>query len=107
MRIRTASPLTSLLAIVCALAEPQHVDETNPYNGPAIPVCDLVDTTIEGDGTKLIRLVGALAVKLASANATNSINVIALAYVLNKDNYGFTKLTVVSSRPCQIHLYQG
>jgi hypothetical protein len=57
------------------------VDEQYPYTGPAVPVGDWVDPTINGNGKGFPRLVEAPAVTPATSNPTNNINVISMAYV--------------------------
>jgi hypothetical protein len=57
------------------------VDESYPYTGPAVPVGDWVDPTINGNGKGFPRLVEPPAVVPASPNPTNNINVIALSYI--------------------------
>jgi hypothetical protein len=59
----------------------RDVDTRFPYTGPAVPIADWVDQTINGNGKGYPRLVEAPAVKPASSNPTNNINVIALAYL--------------------------
>lgn len=89
MKATTASALfgAALLAAVPTTATPikekRDVDTRYPYNGPAVPVGDWVDDTINGNGKGFIRLVESPAVKPASSNPTNSINVISLAYIPN------------------------
>lgn len=82
----TAAVAAALLATVAKAApklthEVRDVDESYPYVGPAVPVGDWVDNTINGNGKGFPRLVEAPAVKPASANPTNNINVITFAYV--------------------------
>ncbi|KAL7783600.1 Metallo-dependent phosphatase [Trichoderma ceciliae] len=62
------------------------VDELYPYTGPKVPVGDWVDPTIKGNGEGFIRLVEPPAVKPASTNPTNNVNVISLSYVPNGIN---------------------
>ncbi|KAK9423126.1 putative Acid phosphatase AphA [Seiridium unicorne] len=75
----------SLASLAQAAPRLQHevrdVDETYPYVGPAVPVGDWVDPSVNGNGRGFPRLVEAPAVKPASANPTNNINVVALAYI--------------------------
>ncbi|KAF4449376.1 acid phosphatase [Fusarium austroafricanum] len=72
-----------LLAAILA-ASPVHsvptVDEKYPYKGPAIPVGDWVDPSVNGNGKGFPRLVEPPAVKPGSANPKNNVNVISLAY---------------------------
>ncbi|RDW57066.1 purple acid phosphatase-3 [Coleophoma cylindrospora] len=87
MKTSTASSalLGALSALTCVYAAPV-VDEEYPYTGPAVPVGDWVDPSINGNGKGFPRLVEPPAVQPASANPTNNINVIALAYVPNGIN---------------------
>lgn len=91
MRPQTSLALFSLLS-PAALAIPvgdddssnlrkRWVDETYPYTGPAVPIADWVDPTVNGNGKGFPRLVEPPAVQPASKNPTNNINVIALSYV--------------------------
>lgn len=58
----------------------RDVDTRFPYTGPAIPVGDWVDPTVNGNDKGFPRLVEAPAVKPASAKPKNNINVISLSY---------------------------
>lgn len=84
--------VAAVAAADLALAAPklQHevrdVDETYPYLGPAVPVGDWVDPTVNGNGKGFPRLVEAPAVQPATADPTNNINVVALAYIPNGVN---------------------
>jgi hypothetical protein len=89
MRTRTASALVSALTAITVRAIPQYVDETYSYNGPAVPVGDLVDQTVNGNGQGFIRLYESPAVTPAISNPTNNINVVALAYVPGGINIHF------------------
>jgi hypothetical protein len=87
MKTATKSALVSALlsaipvnAGVVPVTE-RDVDTRFPYTGPAVPVGDWVDPTIQGNGKGFPRLVEAPAVKPASSKPTNNINVISLAYV--------------------------
>jgi hypothetical protein len=64
----------------------RDVDETYPYTGPAIPVGDWVDTSINGNGKGFPRLVEPPAVKPATSTPSNNVNVIALSYIPNGIN---------------------
>jgi hypothetical protein len=57
------------------------VDTAYPYTGPDVPIGDWVDPTINGNGKGYQRLVEPPAVKPASENPTNNVNVISLAYL--------------------------
>ena len=61
-----------------------------PYVGPAIPIADWSDQTVSGDGKGFVRLNEPPAVWPSSANATNNINTIALAYIPNGMNVHFS-----------------
>ncbi len=62
------------------LAE-RDVDTRFPYTGPAVPVGDWVDPTINGNGKGFPRLVEPPAVAPGSAKPTNNVNVISLSYI--------------------------
>ncbi|UPL01111.1 hypothetical protein LCI18_012045 [Fusarium solani-melongenae] len=71
-----------LAAILATLAQSAPtVDETYPYRGPKVPIGDWVDPTINGNGKGFPRLVEPPAVKPASANPSNNVNVISLSYI--------------------------
>ncbi|OOF93875.1 hypothetical protein ASPCADRAFT_407369 [Aspergillus carbonarius ITEM 5010] len=76
----TASALLVALSATAVQARPL-VDERYPYTGPAVPVGDWVDPTINGNGKGFPRLVEPPAVKPATANPRNNVNVISLSYI--------------------------
>ncbi|TPX07727.1 uncharacterized protein E0L32_010623 [Thyridium curvatum] len=78
--MKTEALIGAALLAVASEAVPT-VDTTYPYTGPEVPVGDWVDPTVNGNGKGFPRLVEAPAVKPATANPTNNVNVIALAYV--------------------------
>jgi hypothetical protein len=83
MKATTSSALLAALAALCVqtgCAIPT-VDESYPYTGPAVPIGDWVDPTINGNGKGFPRLVEPPAVVPSSSNPTNNINVIALSYI--------------------------
>lgn len=82
MRSTTASALLGalLLSATSVLAAPT-VDESYPYTGPAVPIGDWVDPTINGNGKGFPRLVEAPAVTPASSTPSNNINVVSLSYL--------------------------
>jgi acid phosphatase len=90
--MKSIAPLAAAVLAELAQAAPRlphevrDVDETYPYVGPAVPVGDWVDPTINGNGRGFPRLVEAPAVKPATENPSNNINVIALAYIPNGVN---------------------
>ncbi|EMC97780.1 hypothetical protein BAUCODRAFT_66241 [Baudoinia panamericana UAMH 10762] len=59
----------------------RDVDTRFPYTGPAVPIGDWVDQTINGNGKGFVRLTEPPAVKPSSSSPTNNINVISLSYV--------------------------
>ena len=85
MKSSTASALLSaLLAVDLARAVPpqkRDVDTRYPYKGPAVPVGDWVDNTVNGNGKGFPRLVEPPAVKPSSKKPTNNVNVIQVSYV--------------------------
>ena len=80
MKSITLVALLGALSTIDAVAVPT-VDDRYPYTGPAIPIGEWVDPTVSGNGKGFPRLVEPPAVKPATANPTNNINVIALSYV--------------------------
>lgn len=88
MKATTASALFAALSLLCVRAAPAPapapaplVDETYPYNGPAVPVGDWVNPTVNGNGKGFPRLSEPPAVTPAKKKPTNNINVISLSYV--------------------------
>lgn len=87
MKATTGSALLGALsATLFAEAAPtdagrRDVDTRFPYEGPAIPVGDWVDPTVNGNGKGFPRLVEPPAVKPAHAKPKNNVNVVSLAYV--------------------------
>lgn len=85
MKATTASALLAALSATTFTAvnaaPAPDVDETYPYNGPAIPVGDWVDPTVNGNGKGFPRLVEAPAVQPKHKHPTNNINVISLAFM--------------------------
>ncbi|PYH43464.1 purple acid phosphatase family protein [Aspergillus saccharolyticus JOP 1030-1] len=80
MRTTAASALLVALSATVAQARPV-ADERYPYTGPAVPVGDWVDPTVNGNGKGFPRLVEPPAVRPASANPRNNVNVISLSYI--------------------------
>lgn len=60
----------------------RDVDTRYPYTGPAVPVGDFVDNTVNGNGKGFPRLIEPPAVIPARFKPTNNINVIATSYVV-------------------------
>jgi len=88
MKATTSSAVLGALAAFCVqtgTAIPT-VDESYPYTGPAVPIGDWVDPTINGNGKGFLRLVEPPAVVPSSSKPTNNINVIALSYIPNGIN---------------------
>jgi acid phosphatase len=83
MKATTSSAVLGALAAFCVQAGNAipTVDESYPYTGPAVPVGDWVDPTINGNGKGFPRLVEPPAVVPSSTKPTNNINVIALSYI--------------------------
>jgi acid phosphatase len=80
MKANTGSVLLYSLLAVGTQAAPT-VDTTYPYTGPAIPVGDWVDPTVNGNGKGFPRLVEPPAVAPSCKNPTNNINVIQTSYL--------------------------
>lgn len=80
----------ALLGALCVWAAPRpDVDTLYAYTGPAIPIGDWVDPTVNGNGKGYPRLVEPPAVTPASLNTTNNINVISVSYIPNGVNIHF------------------
>ena len=80
----TTAALVALSIVLPASAAPideRDVDTRFPYTGPAVPIGDWVDDTINGNGKGFIRLVEAPAVAPATSKPKNSVNVISHAYI--------------------------
>lgn len=81
--------LASLAATsISAIALPD-VSTAYPYTGPAVPIGDWVDQTINGNGKGFPRLIEAPAVAPATAKPTNNINVVSTAYIPHGLNIHF------------------
>ncbi|KAK6382242.1 hypothetical protein LTS17_004129 [Exophiala oligosperma] len=80
----TCATFYGLLAAVVKAAP--TVDTTYAYTGPAIPVGDWVDPTVNGNGKGFPRLVEPPAVKPSTKNPSNNVNVIQLSYLPNGIN---------------------
>lgn len=82
-----ASLIGALLSAPIASAAPavteRDVDTRYPYTGPAVPIGDWVDNTINGNGKGFPRLVEPPAVKPLSSKPKNNINVISTSYVVS------------------------
>ncbi|KAI1044178.1 hypothetical protein LB505_007437 [Fusarium chuoi] len=73
MKSLAAPSLLAALLTTPALSKPV-VDEKYPYKGPAVPVGDWVDPTVNGNGKGFPRLVEPPAVKPGSSNPSNNVN---------------------------------
>ena len=80
MKVTITSALVGALSAICVRAAPT-VDTEYPYTGPAVPIGDWVDPTVNGNGKGFPRLVEPPAVTPGSTNPTNNINVITLSYL--------------------------
>lgn len=80
-----------MLLAISAVAAPakRDVDTRFPYTGPAVPIGDWVDQTINGNGKGFPRLKESPAVQPSVGNPKNNINVISLAYVPGGVNIHF------------------
>jgi hypothetical protein len=81
MKATTVSVLLGALSTIYYVHAAPVVDTVYPYTGPAVPVGDWVDPTINGNGKGFPRLVEPPAVTPGSSNPTNNINVISLSYI--------------------------
>lgn len=85
MKSASTNALLGALLAVAAEAAPT-ADELYPYTGPKVPVGDWMDPTVKGNGNGFVRLVEPPAVKPASSNPTNNVNVISISYIPNGIN---------------------
>ena len=99
--------VASLAALVSAAPAPQSgvddsitVDTTYPYTGPAVPIGDWVDQTVNGNGMGFPRLVEPPAVQPYSDGPTNNINVIQLSWVPGGMNVHFQTPFGIGGVPC-------
>ncbi|OJJ99134.1 hypothetical protein ASPACDRAFT_43795 [Aspergillus aculeatus ATCC 16872] len=80
--MKTAAASALLVALSATLGQARPVaDERYPYTGPAVPVGDWVDPTVNGNGKGFPRLIEPPAVRPASANPRNNVNVVSLSYI--------------------------
>lgn len=71
--------LLATLASAAPAQDKRDVDTAYPYNGPEIPIGDLVDHSVKGNGTGYRRLREPPAVR-PHGEVTNNINVISTAF---------------------------
>lgn len=91
MKTATSSVLLSAAALLVA-AHPQDkrdVDTRYPYKGPAVPIGDWVDQSINGNGKGFPRLSENPAVKPSSKKPKNNINVVQTSYIPSGINVHF------------------
>ena len=86
--MKTSSSPVLLAALLSASAHatalrksPRDVDTRFPYTGPSVPIGDWVDPTVKGNGKGFPRLAEPPAVKPASSQPSNNVNVLSLAYI--------------------------
>ncbi|RFU24992.1 hypothetical protein B7463_g11347, partial [Scytalidium lignicola] len=89
MKVNSVPALLALSAVVAASPTKRTVDTVYPYTGPDVPVGDWVNPTVNGNRKGFPRLMEPPAVQPASANPTNNINVISLAYLPTGINIHF------------------
>ncbi|KAI8632868.1 Metallo-dependent phosphatase-like protein [Xylariaceae sp. FL1651] len=77
----------------------RDVDTTYPYTGPAVPVGDWIDNTINGNGKGFPRLVEPPAVRPSSKHPTNNINVISVSYLKDGVNIHFQTPFGLTEKP--------
>ena len=92
---------------VAAIPSPQivkarDVDTSRPYTGPAVPVGDWADQTVDGNGKgdAFPRINQPPAVWPTSLNPTNNINTILLSYVPGGINIHFSTPFGIGGEPC-------
>lgn len=101
------SALVSLLPLVAAAPAPVHlardVDTMYPYTGPEIPIGDLSDQTVQGNGKgdsyKRLRMPPAVT-PAPGSTVTNNINVISTSYFPNGVNIHFQTPFGIGGEPC-------
>ncbi|WPH02674.1 acid phosphatase [Acrodontium crateriforme] len=93
MKATTGSVLAAAVLTLSVEAAPRpadvdarDVDTRFPYTGPATPVGDWVNNGVKSNGKGFPRLVEPPAVRPASKNPTNNVNVISLSYIPNGMN---------------------
>ena len=92
-----------LFALLDALVSAAPTVNTKfPYTGPAVPVGDWSDQTVNGNGkgNAFPRLVEAPAVKPKDAKPTNNINVVSLAYIPGGMHVHFQTPFGIDGEPC-------
>ena len=95
MLLNNPSILLSVFGfLVCAASttalRSRDVYENYPYKGPAIPIADWLDQTVNGNGKGFVRLNEPPAVWPANSNATNNINTVSLAFIPGGMNIHFS-----------------
>ena len=82
MKTATGIALLGALFVEAHPADTKRdVDTRFPYTGPAVPIGDWVDPTINGNGKGFPRLYEPPAVQPRHGKPTNNVNVISLSYV--------------------------
>jgi hypothetical protein len=97
MRLSIVASVVALAAVVAAVPAPVYTN--HPYTGPAVPIGDWVDNTINGNGKGFPRLAMPPAVRPGSDSPTNNINVISLSYMPSGVNVHFQTPFGLSSTP--------
>lgn len=80
MIAKTASAIAAGFVLASVAQAKPTVDTSAPYTGPKTPIGDWVNQDVNGNGKGYPRLSEPPAVKPATANPTNNINVISIAY---------------------------
>ena len=100
MQTSIAWMLVSALALArVAAPAPAPVYTNYPYTGPAMPIGDWVDNSINGNGKGFTRLAMPPAVQPGPESPTNNINVISLSYMPTGVNVHFQTPFGLSSEP--------
>lgn len=81
--------LASVLASYASAIALPDVSTAYPYTGPAVPIGDWVDPTVNGNGKGFPRLVEAPAVAPAFSSPKNNINVVSTSYLPSGINIHF------------------
>jgi len=103
MKAGTTSALVGALTLAASVQahpqlKPRVVDTRFPYTGPAVPIGDWVDQTVNGNGKGFPRLHEAPAVTPATSNPTNNVNVISLSFMPSGVNVHYQTVRNLENR---------
>jgi len=111
MKASTTSALVGVLTLAASVQghpalqlKPRVVDTRFPYTGPAVPIGDWVDQTINGNGKGFPRLHEPPAVTPATVNPTNNVNVISLSFIPSGINIHYQTVCTLKVELHCLHL---